>query len=334
MRTANPGGPRPRRLQQAGLHAAVVAAVLVAGVATSFAQGTESRPIRLVVPFAAGSYTDNVARIVVPGFAERLGTTVVIDNRAGANGVIAAELVAKSAPDGNTLLFGGTSSIAVNPAIYRSLPYDPVKDLLPVVRSGSLPFVLAVNPSVPVTTVAELIEHAKKNPGKLAYATPNSISLMGMELFKQRAGVDILGVPYKSSPQAMLDLIANQVQLAIADYATAVGQIKAGKIRVLAVTMEKRTALLPGIPAVDETLKGFDISAWNGLLAAGQTPAPVATRISDAWQAVLGTKDVRDKLAGIGFDIAPLGPKEFAAYVREQIASWGRLAKQAGVKVE
>lgn len=330
---------RPASARGGGAHPfpTLFAAAVVLGTAafqSAHAQGTDARPIRLVVPFAAGSYTDSVARIVVPSFAERMGATVVIDNRAGANGIIASELVARAAPDGHTLVFGGTSSVAVNPAIYRKLPYDPVKDLLPVVRSGLLPFMLVASPSLPVSTVPELIEHARRNPGKLAYATPNSITLMGMELFKRGAGVDILGVSYKSSPQAMLDMIANQVQLQIADYATAGPQIKAGKIRVLAVTMEKRSPLLPGVPAVAETIKGFDISAWNGLLAPGTTPPAVANRIAAAWQAVLATPDMRDRLAGIGFEISPLGPQPFAVYVRDQIAFWAKLAQQAGVKVD
>ena len=197
-------------------------------------------PVRLVIPFASGSYTDNFARIVVPAFGERLGAIVVIDNRPGANGIVASDHVAKSAPDGMTLLLGGTSSIAINPSLYKSVPYDPVNDLLPVARSGSLPFLLVVHPSVPANTVQELIDYAKKNPGKLAYATPNSTSLMGMELFKRLAGVDILSVPYKSSPQAMLDLVANQVQVQIADFATAMPHVRAGKARALAFTMANR----------------------------------------------------------------------------------------------
>jgi tripartite-type tricarboxylate transporter receptor subunit TctC len=273
--------------------------------------------------------------MVVPAFAERIGATVVIDNKPGANGILASDIVAKSPPDGNTLLLGGSSSIAINPGIYKSLPYDPVKDLLPVVRSGSLPFLLIANANVPANNVPELIAYAKANPGKLAYATPQSSSLMGMELFKRTAGVDILSVPYKSSPQAVLDMIANQVQVMIADYGTAIPHVKAGKVKVLAVTMAKRTALMPDVATVDETLKsGFDISAWNGLLAPGGTPMPVAVRISDAWQGALALKEVQDRLAGIGFDVSPMGPDQFGPYVREQIETWGKLARDAGVKAE
>jgi len=313
---------------------AFLLAATLAGVSPSMAQTGETKVVRIVVPFAAGSYTDNFARIVIPGFAERLGMPVVIDNRPGANGVIAADYVAKSSPDGLTLLLGGTSSIAINPGIYKSLPYDPIKDLLPVVRSGSLPFVLIVHPSVPANTVLELIEYAKKYPGKLAYATPNSSSLMGMEMFKRLASVDILSVPYKSSPQAMLDLIGNQVQVQIADYATAIPHIRSGKVRLLAVTMDQRSLLLPSVPTVAEVLKGFDVSAWNGLFAARGTSLEVATRISDAWQGVLAVKGVQERLSVMGFDVIPLGHKAFGPYVRDQIDSWGKLAREAGVKAE
>ena len=323
---------RSRRHATIALAAAALTALL--GAPDAYAQGTFTRPIRVIVPFAAGSYTDNVVRIVMPALGEKLGATIVVENRPGANGLIGAEAVAKSTPDGYTFLMGGTSVNAANPGLYKSLPYDPVKDLIPVARFGVLPFLMVVNPKVPVNTVPELIEYAKKNPGKLAYATPNSATLVGMETFKRAAAVDILGVPYKSSPQAMLDLVAGQVQVLIADFATAMPHAKAGNARVIAVTMARRSSLLPDVPTVAEVLKGYDISAWNGLLAPAGTPREVMARVSDAVHAVLATRELQDKLSTIGFDIAPMAPDAFGPYVREQISTWGRLIQESGIKPE
>jgi len=321
--------PQPRR------RAIVGSAVFASAMAFSGAnaQGT-AKPIRIVVPFAAGSYTDNVLRITLPGLSERLGTSLIVDNRPGANGVIAADVVAKAPPDGLTFLMGGASANAANPSLYKSLPYDPVKDLIPVVRFGLLPFVLVVNPSVPVKTVAELIDYAKRNPGKLAYATPNSATLVGMETFKRGAGVDILQVPYKSSPQAMLDLVGGQVQVLIADFATAMPHVRAGKARVVAATMARRTPLLPDVPVVAEVLKGYDISAWNGLFAPAGTPREAMLKVADAAMAVLATREMQEKLAGIGFEISPLGPDGFGPYVRDQIAGWAQIIRESGIKPE
>lgn len=299
------------------------------------AQPTATRaPMRLIIPFAAGSYTDTVARIITPGLSEQLGRNIVVDNRPGANGIIGADLVAKATPDGSTLLVGGASVNVVNPGLYKSLPYDPLKDLVPVARIGLLPFMLVTHPSVPATNVSELIAYAKKNPGKLAYATPNSTTLVGMETFKRSAGVDILSVPYKSSPQAVADLIGGQVQVLIADFATAMPQVRAGKARLLAVTMAKRSALLPEVPTIDEVVKGFDVSAFTALFAPKGTPPAVASRVYDALRAVLATRETQERLASIGFDIAPMGPETFAPYVHTQIGVWSKLIRAAGVTPE
>jgi tripartite-type tricarboxylate transporter receptor subunit TctC len=310
------------------------AGLALAALGNAGAQAPAGKPIRVIVPFAAGSYTDNVVRLVAPSLGEKLGATIVVDNRPGANGVIGADAVAKAAPDGTTFLMGGTSVNAANPSLYKSLPYDPVKDLVPVARFGVLPFLLVVNPTVPVKTVPELVDHARRNPGKLAYATPNSVTLVGMETFKRGAGVDILSVPYKSSPQAMLDLVGGQVQVVIADFATAMPHVRADKARVIAVTMARRSSLLPDVPAVAETIKGYDISAWNGLFAPAGTPRETLVRVHDALVQALASKELQDKLVAIGFDVAPMGPDQFGPYVREQIDTWGRLIRETGIKPE
>lgn len=306
---------------------------LIVGAFTSV-QAQSDKVVKFIVPFAAGSYTDNVARIIMPGIAERLGQTVIIENKSGANGIIGADFVAKAAPDGLTVLVGGASVNVVNPNVYKALPYDPVRDLLPAARMGLLPFMLVVNPSVPVNNVAELIAYAKKNPGKLSYGTPNAATLVGMETFKRGAGVDITSVPYKASPQAMMDLVGNQIQVIISDFAVIMPQVKAGKARALAVTMPKRSALLPDVPALADTVKGFDISAWTGLLLPGKTPIAVANRLYEAMRATLALPEIKEKLASIGFDIQPMGPEEFGPYLRDDIKRWNTLVKEAGIQPE
>ena len=322
-------GTRILRFESLG---AIVVIALSLWSAAATAQSNSSHPMRLLVPFAAGSYTDNVARIIAPSLGERLGVTVIVENRAGANGIIGADLVAKAPPDGLTLLVGGASVNTLNPGLYKTLPYDPVRDLLPVARIGLLPFLLVVHPDVPVKTVPELIDYAKKNPGKLAYATPNAATLVGMETFKRTAGIDILSIAYKSSPQAMTDLAGNHVQVLIADFATAMPQVRAGKARLLAVTMGKRSALLPEVAPMNESVKDFDLSAWTGLLAPAGTAQEVVKRISDALMAALATKDLQERLSTIGFDVRPLGPDEFGPYVREEIETWGKLIQDAGIQ--
>jgi tripartite-type tricarboxylate transporter receptor subunit TctC len=290
--------------------------------------------IKMVVPFAAASYTDNIARLIAPSLSDKLGQTIVIENRAGANGVIGANYVAKAPPDGLTILVGGASLNSVNPSVYKTLPYDPVKDLLPVARIGMLPFMLVVNPSLPITNVAELIAYARKNPGKLAYGAPNAATLVGMEVFKRNAGIDITSVPYKASPQAITDLVGNTIQVMIADFAIAMPQVRARKLRMIAVTMKDRSPLLPDVPPMAEQVRNFDISAWTGLFLPGEAPPAMANRIYEALQSVLASAELRAKFASIGFDVLPLGPVEFGAYVRSDIKAWAGLVNEAGVKPE
>ena len=308
--------------------------LVVFGISGSFAQSNSSRPLRIIVPFAAGSLTDTVMRIVTPALSEKLAMTIVIENRPGANGIIGTDVVAKSPPDGYTYLMGGAGINAQAPSLYKSLPYDQMKDFVPVVRFGMLPFLLVVNPKVPVESVTELIEYAKKNPGKLAYATPNTATLVGMGTFKRRAGVDVLAVPYKSSPQTMIDLVSGQVQLLIADFATAMPHVKAGNARVIAVTMSRRSSLLPNVPTIGEVLNGYDNTAWLGLFAPTGTPPEMLTRISNALISVLATREMHEMLSRVGFDIAPMGPEVFGPYVNEQISTWGRLILESGIKPE
>lgn len=288
--------------------------------------------MRLVVPFAAGSYTDTVARLIAPSLSQRLRRPVIIENRGGANGIIGAEFVARrAAPDGQTLLVGGASVNTINPSVYRSLPYDPEADLLPVARLGLLPFLLLVNASLPVTSVAELIRHARANPGRLAYGTPNAATLVGSETLKRSAGIDMLGVSYTSSPQAANDLASNQIQVLIADLATANPLLQGGRVRALAVTMRERSAILPDLPTVAETVPGFDVSAWTGLFAPGRTPPEAIRPTFEAVRAALAEPDLQTRYKAIGFDVALMGPDAFGPYIRAEIERWRGVVRDSGI---
>lgn len=317
------------------LRATLAACALAIGATAALAQAYPSAPVTLVVPFAAGSGTDSVARAVASGLAARLKQPVVVDNKPGANAQVAAQFVAKAKPDGYTLFMTTNTSHSANPALYKNLKYDPIKDFTPVARVGELPFALAVHPALPVKTLAELLDYARANPGKLSYATPNSTSLVAMESIKHIARIDVLGVPYKSSPQAMTDLVGGQVQVYVADLGSGMGMLKTDKVRTLGITTAEPTPLLPGVPPIGKTVKGFDLTSWNGIFGPAGLPPAVVQRLNTELQAVLADKDLQDKLAQIGFQVWPSKtPEEFAQYVNGQLAHWRTLIQQAGIQPE
>ena len=312
-----------------------LAAALAFSATATLAQAYPDKPVTLVVPFAAGSGTDSVARAVASGLAARLKQPVIVDNKPGASAQVAAQYVAKAKPDGYTLFMTTNTSHSANPALYKSLKYDPIKDFTPVARVGELPFALAVNPAVPAKTLAELLDYARANPGKLSYATPNSTSLVAMESIKHIAKIDVLGVPYKSSPQAMTDLLGGQVQIYVADLGSGMGMLKTDKVRALGVTTAQPTPMLPGVPPIGQTVKGFDLTSWNGIFGPAGLPQPMVQRLNTELQAVLADKDLQDKLAQIGFQVWPSKtPEEFTQYVAGQLTHWRTLIQQAGIQPE
>jgi len=294
-----------------------------------------SKPISLVVPFAAGSGTDSVARVIAQKLSERLKQQVVVDNKAGASAQIGAEFVSKAKADGYTLLMTTNTSHSANPSLFKTLRYDPIKDFTPIVRTGDLPFALVVNASSPIKTVKDLIENARANPGKFSYATPNSTSLVSSETIRVMAKIDILGIPYKSSPQALTDLIGGQVQMYVVDFGSGLPSMKAGKVRVLASMAAKRSNILPEVPPMADTLPGFDLISWNGIFGPAALPRPIVERLANEIQALLAEKDVQEKLANIGFEVSPSkSPEEFSKYVSDQLALWSRLIRQANIQSE
>lgn len=303
--------------------------------ANCWAQDYPTGPITLVVPFAAGSGTDAVARVVANKLGERLKQPVVVDNKAGASAQIGATYVAKAKPDGYTLFMTTNTSHSANPWLIKNIKYDPVKDFTPVARVGELPFALIVHPSVPANSLQELIDYAKANPEKLSYGTPNSTSLVASETLKFMTNAQIMSVPYKSSPQALTDLMGGQIQMYVADLGSSWGTLKTDRVRTLAVTAAKGSSLLPDVPAVAKTLPGFDITSWNGIFGPAGMPKEITERLNNELQAILKDKVVQEQLAQVGFEVWPTStPEEFAQYVQEQLANWGQLIKQSKIEIQ
>ncbi|WP_257993624.1 Bug family tripartite tricarboxylate transporter substrate binding protein [Cupriavidus pauculus] len=294
-----------------------------------------SRPIRLVVPFAAGSGTDAVARITAKELGDALGQNVVVDNRPGANGAIAAELVAQAAPDGYTLFMTTNTTHSANPSLMKKLPYDPIKDFTPVARMGNLPFMLVINPKLPVKTVGELIAYAKAHPG-MSYASGNSTGIVSGATLGRMANIDLLHVPYKSTPPAMTDVIAGQVPMMFVDVAAGIANVKAGKMRALAVTTAQRSRLLPDLPPIADTpeLKGFDITSWNGVFAPARTPQPIVERLNRELSKIASSKEVAPKFEALGFEAFGQTPQQFTAFVGSELVKWNKLVKDAGIQPE
>jgi tripartite-type tricarboxylate transporter receptor subunit TctC len=317
------------------IKAIVLATSLIGAGAASAADAWPTAPITMVVPFAPGSGTDAVARVVAQKLADRLKQPVLVDNKPGASAQIAAVHVAKAKPDGYTLFMTTNTSHSANPSLYKNLKYDPIKDFTPIARVGELPFALVVAPTLPVKTLREFIDYAKANPGKLSYATPNSTSLVACETINRIAGIDVLGVPYKSSPQAMTDTVSGQVQVYVTDVGSGMGMMHANKVKTLGVTTAKPLKNFPGVPPVASAVPGFDLTSWNGIFGPAGMPRPVVERINAELQSVLAERDVQEKLSQIGFEVWPTKtPDEFAAYVSDQLANWSTLIKKANIRQE
>lgn len=309
-------------------------AALLTGMA--YAQPYPARPIRIVVPIPPGGAPDVTARVVGARLAERLGQAVVIENRAGSNGNIAGDLVAKSAPDGYTLLLGQDTLITVNPHLYGKMPFDPLKDLVPVATLSSNEFVLSVNPAVPVKTFQEFIAYARKTDPPLPYASGGNGSQhhLAMEMLKQRAGIDLTHVPFKGGAPATLATVAGDTMAMFAGSSSA-PQIQAGKLRALAVTGPRRSRAFPDLPAIAEFYPGYEVAIWLGLFAPAGTPEPILARLRAEVKEALASPDVKAKLnqAG-GLDAFISTPEEFAALIQRDYDKYGKIVKEVGVKVD
>lgn len=300
-------------------------------------QSYPNKPVRLVVPFPPGGPADVLGRLIAQKFSESLKQPVVIDNRGGAGGTIGAEAVAHAIPDGYTLLMGSTTTLAVSPSLYRNLSYDSKKAFEPIGLFASVPLTLVINPNVPVNSVKELIAYAKARPGKLFYASAGNgtqVHLTG-EMFKTIAGINVIHVPYKGGAFSMTALLAGDVQYMFESIQTTLPQIRAGKIKVLAVTSAARSPMLANAPTVAESgLPGFEVTSWNGIVAPAGTSAEIVTRLNGEIRQALATKDFVDALANMGATPTHTTPSEFGDLIAREIGTWAAVAAKAGAKLD
>ena len=302
----------------------------------SYSQPYPTKPIRLVVTYPAGGGADAMARLISPRLGEALGQPVVVENRGGASGTIAAELVAKSAPDGSTLMLDATA-FAVNPSLYPKLPYDPEKAFAPVTLLALFPNVVVVHPSNPVSSISELIAKIKAEPGKIAFASSGNGSAqhLAAELFRQRAGLQMVHVPYKGGGPALIDVMGGQVPVYFGNMASALPHVKNGKLKALAVTSAQRAAAAPDLPTVAESgMPGYQVYEWNAIFAPAGTPPAIINRLQREIAKVVKIPEVRDRMLALGGEIVASSPADLGAWVREQAASWARVVRAGNIKLE
>ena len=311
--------------------------MLVVGAATLLApaagaQNYPTRPITIIVPFGAGSATDTITRIIQPSLSEALKQSIVVEDRPGADGAIAATYVARAAPDGYTLLMASNSPLSAAPFLVKNIAYDAVRDFTPIARTGSYTLMLVVNPKLPVNSVDELVAYAKANPGKLSFASGNTSGIVGGETLKRWAGIDMVHVPYKSTPPALTDVIDGRVSMMFADLTTGLPHVQSHAVRALAVTRLKRSALVPDLPTMDEAgIKGFEMDSWAGLFGPANMPPAIVAQLNAEMRRVLDSPDVKKKMGIIGFEAFSSTPEELGAFVKVQLVNWGKMIKDAGL---
>jgi len=311
--------------------------VMVALASSAMAQPYPSKPIKIIVPFAPGGNVDITARLVAPGLSEALGQPVIVENKPGAGGTIGADLVAKSAPDGYTLLMGSNSTFSVAPSLYPKNPYHPLRDFSPVIMIASAPFVLVVNPSSPSSSARALVARSKTSPGKLTMSsagTGSSNHLVG-ELFQEITGAKFTHIPYKGSGQALTDLMGGQVDLHFDQITSAASHIQGGKLKALMVTAPQRVAMIPDVPTATEAgYPSFEATNVTGLIAPAGTPREIVDKLYAATKKVISDPATKEKFVGLGADAVGGTPEQFAAYIKDDFSKWTRIVKDANVKVE
>ena len=317
------------RLRAATIFVSIFAGLVSAATAQS---AYPNRTITLVLPFAAGSGTDTTTRIISQHLGAALGVGMVIDNKAGANGSIAASYVARSAPDGYTLFVTTNTTHSANPYLLKTMSYDPVKDFTPIARTGDLSFMLVINPEIPANSVAELIALAKKEPGKYSYASGSSSAIVSGATFARLAGIDLLHVPYKSSPPALTDVIAGRVSMMFVDVLTGLPHVNGKALKALAVTTKQPSALLPQLPTMDATVKGFDITSWQGYFGPANMPKEMVTKLNAEIRKIVERPEIKSQLAERGMEAFSSTPEEFDAFLKGQLVLWEKLIADAGIE--
>jgi tripartite-type tricarboxylate transporter receptor subunit TctC len=315
-------------------------ALVLAAVAALFAtvlraDDYPSRPITFVSVFGPGSASDTICRIVADPLSAALKVPVIVEDRPGADGVVAAQYVQHAAPDGYTLMMATNSPLSADPFLLKDVSYDPVKDFTPVSRLGSFTLMLVINPSLPFHSVKDLVDYAKANPSKLSFASGNTAGIVGGKTLAHWAGIDLLHVPYKSSPPAMEDVIAGRVSMMFADFTVAMPHVSAGQVRALAITRLKRSPLFPDLPTMDEAgIDGFDLDAWAGLVAPAGTPPAVVAKLNAALRPIIDGPDVQAKFKNVGFQGFSSTPGEFGDYIKVQLGKWQKMVKDANIQAE
>jgi len=299
------------------------------------AQDYPNRPVTIVVPFGPGSATDTIARLIGQHLGTALGQNIIIEDKPGANGAIAAAQVARAAPDGYTIFLSTNSPHSAAPTLNKTLAYDPIKDFAPLSRVGSYTLFLVVHPDVPAKSVPELIAHVKANPGKLSFASGNTSGVVAGETFKAWAGLDMVHVPYRSSPPALNDVLGGRVSMMFTDLVTGIPHVKAGKLRALATTRIQRSKLVPDLPTLDEAgVKNFDMDSWAAMFAPANTPPEIVTRLSTELRRIIDNPETKAKIAAMGFEAFSSSPEELGEFVKVQLAKWTKMIKDAGIEPE
>jgi len=313
---------------------------LAAGLALAFAATPSSaqypsKPVRVVVPFGAGSSTDIVMRIIAQPLGQALGQPVIVDNKPGADGIIAAVDVIRAAPDGHTIFIATNSPLSAAPHLRKNLPYHPINDFTPISFIGNYTFFIVVHPSVPAKTLAELIEYARTNPGKLNYATGNTTSIVSTAMFATLAKISMVHIPYKTEPPAITDLLSGQIQLMFSSYSTVAPHMREGRVRALVTTLPERSSLLPEVPSIVEAgFPKFPIVPWAGMVGPAKMPKEVVERLNRELNAILKRTDVRENLVKQAFAGRGSSAEELAAYLKEQLEIWGKAIRDAGIQPE
>ncbi len=309
-------------------------ALALATTGPALGQAWPTKPVRVVVPFAAGSATDIMARIIADELRNTFGQAFIVDNKPGASAQIGAEIVAHAPPDGYTLFITTNTSHAANPFLFKKLPYDPVKDFAPVANIMHIPVIIVTNAKSNFGNLADLVAYAKANPGKVSFGYGNSIGQVVGASFAKQTGINVITVPYKSTPQAITDLLSGQITYSVADMASAQGFVKDGRLKALGASSARRMALLPDVPAIAETsgLAGFEVIAWVAMFAPAGTPKEIVDKLNAAVRAALAKPEVKEKIAGFAAEPAPGTAEDLAAFVQSQLVSWGKSIKDAGIE--
>ena len=315
-----------RRVILQGMAAFALSMTAVSIGAQTWPQG----PLRIIVPFGPGSGADQVARLIGQEISSALGQAVVVDNRAGAGGNIGAAAAAKAAPDGNTLFVTTNTTQAANPSLYKELPYDPIKDFTPISRIANTPALLVVHPSVPANNLSELIALAKSRPNKLSYASGSAGTLVPGAMLMFEAGIDMVHIPYKSIPDGLKDVLAGTVDLMFTDMATGSVQVKAGRVKALGVSSSKASALMPDVPPIANTLKGFELLAWYAMYAPAGTPQAVIERLNRVIVGAMAKPEVSAKFSALGLEPVTSTPRQLADFNQSELEKWGRVIRRTG----